>query len=118
MSKIALVRIGYQDYAVPLEELSTALAQFERFRKVSSRYEGGYVYWYDKEEADIGVTLVGADAILPSEPEKKPADPPTKPKAVDVRLFVAPSDANPISIAGGIPPLREFVNEHRDEEPL
>jgi hypothetical protein len=118
MSKMALLQIGYHHYAVPLEDLSNALCMFERFRKVGQKYDGGYVYWFeaDDKESDIGISIVAASSILDSEPAAKPE--PAKPapvqKAKDVRVLAAPSD-EPIVI-GPLPPLREFVNEHRDEE--
>jgi hypothetical protein len=119
VTKLALIQIGLQHYAVPISELAETLGVFDRMRKVSYRYESGYVYWYDNSgDTDINVSVVPVDRISDSEPDKKsaPTATPTKPKAKDERLIAAPSD-EPIAI-GTLPPLREFVNEHRDDEEL
>lgn len=95
---IALIEIGYQNYAVPLEALSEALRLFASFRRVSSRHETG-VYWYDGDkDRELLVTIVPAERIHASEPNKAPAQPAEQPKP-DERLIAAPSAADPIPAA-------------------
>jgi hypothetical protein len=115
--KLALVRIGYAEYAVPLEAL-TAIAGLTA-RKVESEYrKGGYVYWYaPPTDDDMAVTVISAGRILESKPDAQPATPApvvavTPP---DTRVFAAPSDGDQISIKS-VPPMREFVDEWRHEE--
>lgn len=120
-AQIALVQFGYQTYAVPVEALSATLAQFAALRKVSQRYDSptGYVYWYDEnaDGGDLSVTVVPAQRIHATEPDKASKAPPAVPvvqPAPDNRVIAAPND-EPISIRS-VPPMREFVDEYRHEE--
>ena len=90
--------------------------QLEGLRRVSNRYESGkgYTYWYDGSE-DVSVNIIAADSIHNSDPGKTPLQTVAPVvKAKDERLIAAPGD-EPITI-GKVPPLRDFVNEHRDED--
>ena len=118
MSKLALIRFGYQDYAVTVDELSATLSKFSGMRKVESRYEkDGYVYWYcADEESDVNVIIVQAERIHATDPGKtSPAVAVKAAPAPDERLIAAPSDINPISIQN-VPPMRDFVDGYRDGE--
>jgi hypothetical protein len=121
MEKVALVRIGYQEYALPLDSLAAFLTAVtgSTKRKVESEYrKGGYVYWYappTSDSDDMSVTVISADRILESKPDAQPASP--APVVVvappDSRVLAAPSD-EPILIKS-VPPMREFVDEWRHE---
>lgn len=118
MSKqMALIRIGYQDFAIPIEAALLILQEVKALRKVGSRYEkGGYVYWYSDDASLIDtITLVDEGRIHASDPGKSspPVSSVPAPTAEDTRVFVAPCDT-PIAIKS-VPPTRDFVDEWRDE---
>lgn len=118
-NQIALLRIGYQDYAVPIDAAMLILQSVRGLRKVESRYEkSAYVYWYsaDSELIDT-ITLLDASRIHDSDPGKSappaPVAPVTPPDPADKRVLAAPGDM-PIAIKS-VPPTRDFVDEWRDE---
>ncbi len=118
MKTMALIQFGYQTFAVPVEALSETLQKFAVLRKVASRFEtGGYVYWYQSKEdnEEVNVTIVPAERIHATEPDKPSAKPAVvKQSAPDERLIAASSDV-PISIRS-VPPMRDFVDGYRDGE--
>jgi phosphoribosylcarboxyaminoimidazole (NCAIR) mutase len=122
MEKVALVRVGYQEYALPLDALTAFLSAISGVttRKVESEYrKGGYVYWYapPSDGDEISVTVISAGRILESKPDPVTAvvtPVPVVATPPDSRVLAAPSD-EPILIKS-VPPMREFVDEWRHEE--
>lgn len=112
---IAIVTIGYQQFAVPLEKLADVALLFG-FRTVERRYDKDYVYWYSGQQYRAEIALVQESDIHESEPPKA-SDPPKATVAaakIDDRVIAAPSDT-PIEIKS-VPPMREFVDEFRHED--
>lgn len=117
--QIALLRFGYDDYAVPVTELSEVLVLLGKLRKVEREYSRssttGYVYWYAGDSEQMDVTLLSSSRILDAKPdEQAPAAVAPPPAAEpDDRVIAAPTDVSPIFIKS-VPPMREFVDEWRD----
>jgi hypothetical protein len=108
---IAIVSIGYQRFAVPVDKLPD-IARMFGFRAVEARYDKEYVYWYSDRRATTEVLLIPENEIHDQEPPKaadqpKVVAPPPVVKADD-RLF--PEATN------HIPPTRDFVDEWRFDE--
>ncbi len=117
--KVAIIKFGYQDFAVPAHRVAALLDLLPDLQKLESSYVPGegYVYWPTGDDTDEHtVTLVPAGRIKPT----KPADPPkVQPVAAvtppDTRIVTAPTSSEPISVKS-VPPMREFVDEFRHED--